>query len=706
MRANVSASHLERRACVYVRQSTAQQVFHHGESTNRQYALADRAAALGWARESIDIIDEDQGRSGSTTDGRGGFARLVEDVARGKVGAVLAVEVSRLARSSQDWQRLLSLCAVAETVVVDEQAIYDPGDKDDKLLLDIKGTMSEAELHWLGLRMIGALRSKARRGELRVRPPTGYVWTEAGLAFDPDEAVQRAVRLVFERFAIEPSGAAVASWANAAGVSVPTRQHHSDGTSELEWRPLGAHRVYEMLRNPTYAGVYTYGRRPVRKVLVDGEIRHVRADGDDPDKWAVRIDNAHPGYIDWETYVKNQQKLRDNQLLKHRATRGAPRDGSALLTGLLLCGRCGRRMDVTYRSVDNGCGYYRCRGDWNYGKGGCWTVPADPIDRAVEKLFLEAMAPAELDVSLAVEYEIGEQAEAIDRHWKLRIEQATYETKRAERRYKAVDPDNRVVARTLEREWEERLRDLDQVQKQLQQARQQHHVELTDADRARIRALSRDLPNVWKSSSTSQADRKAMLRLVIEAISITPIDVPKRATRIRVAWTSGASTQLDAPRPPLHMRTPRGARERAFELASSGLTNAQIADQLNAEGMQTGAGRTWTATAVGWARQRRGQDHPGVADGGTRVILPDQDASGRYSVPGAARCFGVSRTTVRGWIADGVVTAERAPYRGRCGVWWITIDDATARLLRQRVAQKGRLHRKRRARSPRVDRRS
>ncbi len=666
MRAKISASHIERRACVYVRQSTTAQVLHHAESTRRQYALADRAAALGWPRESIEVIDEDQGRSGASSDGRTGFARLVEGVAHGKVGAVLAVEVSRLARSSPDWQKLLSLCAVAETVVIDEQAVYDPSDRDDKLLLDIKGTMSEAERPGLGLRRIGALRSKARRGQLRGPPPTGYVWAEHGLSFDPDEAVQRAIRLVFDRYAVEPSVFAVARWARETGVLFPTCQRNPEGVSEIEWKQLGARRVYEILRNPTYAGVYTYGRRPCRATLIDGKIRRVRADGRDPSKWAVRIDDAHPAYITWETYVKNQEKLSENRL--HRSKRGAPHGGNALLNGLVMCGRCGVRMTARYGK--NSRPHYVCRRDHNYTTKICWSLVADPVDRSIEKLFLETMVPDELDVSLAVEQQVGAQAESLDRHWKLRIEQATYEARRAERRYKATDPDNRVVARTLEREWEERLRELEEIQAQHREARRIHRVELSADDRARIRALARNLPMVWKAASTPQADRKAMLALVVEAVALTPIDLPQRSTRVQVAWRTGATTELTVPRPEHGRCTPRMAAARVRELANKKLTDGQIAERLNRQGLQTGAGLAWTTHAV--ARVRARECIPCNPAPCRHPRVPDCDARGRYSVAGTAKLFGVSVHVVREWLQKGWVGADR-----ESNVLWLTIDDAT-----------------------------
>jgi len=649
-------------------------MFQHAESTRRQYALAERAISLGWSRDAINIIDEDQGRSGASSEGRTGFVRLVDAIAHGQVGAVLAVEVSRLARSSPDWQRLLALCAVAETVVIDEQAIYDPADRDDKLLLDIKGTMSEAELHWLGLRLTGALRSKARRGELHMPVPTGYLWTEHGLKFDPDESVQRAIRLVFERYAVETSVRSLVRWANANRFLIPTRRAHLDSNSEVQWQQLGQHRVIEMLTNPIYAGVYTYGRRPKRKVLIDGQIRSVRDTGRDPEKWAIRIDNAHPGYINWETYVTNQKKLQDNRL--HEATRGAPHCGPALLNGLLVCGRCGLRMDVGYGGKEKNYIYYRCRGDHGYGSKQCWTVVASPLDRAVEELFLKSMVPAELEVCLAVEREVVVQSEALDRHWKLRIEQARYEVQRAERRYKSVDPENRVVARTLEREWEDRLEQLEQVEHQRDEARRQHVVELSPADRTRIRGLARDLPKVWRADTTLISERKAMLRLVVEAISVAPIDIPKRMSKVRIAWKSGVVTELCIERPEHGRVTPQAAADRVRALCEEGLRDDKIAERLNAEGLRTGADRKWSEWAVAHVRGRErlpcADPHPPA-----HPMVPDRDKRGRFSVAGAARHFGVSLHVVRGWIQQQRVKASRESY-----IWWLTIDQATERRLR------------------------
>jgi len=689
MRGKITPSHLGRQAYVYVRQSTGAQVHLNVESKQRQYALADHAEALGWSADAVEIVDEDQGRSGSSTDGRDGFVRLAHDVAHGKVGAIFAVEASRLARSSQDWQRLLSLCAVAQVAVIDEHTVYDPSHHDDKLLLDLKGAMSEQELHWLSLRLAGGRLNKARRGESYITPPTGYIWGGKGLALDPDEAVRNAVAVIFERFSIEPSARAVQRWALQSGFLMPTRQR---GGGPVQWRPLGNARLNDMLHNPAYAGVYVFGRKPVRKVLVDGEIRQVRHWLKEPAEWPVRIDDAHPAYISWETYMSNQDKLRQNVSGTGSQVRGAPREGPALLSGLLLCGRCGRRMTPRYRSIQRGDPWwsYTCWGDSSKGPKTCWSVAGPAIDQAVEELFLSTMVPDELELSLAVECETESQAASLERAWRTRIEQAQYEARLAERRYKAVDPDNRVVARTLEGEWEQRLQDLQAAEQQYAEACRQRLTELTTQDRERIRQLARDLPAVWRSSTTQPAERKAMLRLVIEAIALHPVDVPRRCTKMRVQWHSGVVSELEVVRyrrGESHRHAPE-AVQRVRELAAMGLHDDEIAQQLNDEGLRTGTGLMWSDEHVRQLRcrkriERLAPDRPRMPP------LPHQDADGRYSVPGAMARFGVSQGIVYRWIKQGLVKASRADHGTHRDVYWLDIDADTAARLQQRVRGSG-----------------
>lgn len=685
MTGRIRSLHLERQAYVYVRQSTSTQVHEHVESKQRQYALADRAVALGWSPAAVEIVDEDQGKSGASAEGRQGFARLAHDVAHGKVGAIFAIEASRLARSSQDWQRLLSLCSVAQVAVIDEQTVYDPSDRDDKLLLDLKGAMSEQELRWLSLRLAGGRLNKARRGESFVTPPTGYVWGGKGLDLDPDESVQRAVAVVFERFAVEPSARAVLRWAQRTSFLMPTRDR---ATSELDWRPLGGVRLHVMLRNPAYAGVYVFGRHPVKTVLVDGEIRKVRARIDEPSQWPVRIDNAHPAYISWETYVKNCEKLRQNTTPPGRSTAGAPREGAALLVGLAICGRCGRRMSARYHSRAR-TWTYACWGESSSGEKLCWSVAGTLIDRAVESLFLETMVPDELDLSLAVDREVEKQADSVDSAWRARIEQTRYEARRAERRYKAVDPDNRVVARTLERDWEQRLRALEEVERQHAEARREARVELTAEDRRRIRELARDLPAVWAATTTCVADRKAMLRLVIEAIALHPVEVPRRTTQIRVQWQSGTVSDIEIRRPAKGQSRTHASEvvQRIRQLATAGLDDDAIARLLHAERLRTGAGLQWTAHVVMLTRRKHRISR--VTDEPRNPPLPHRHPeTGRYSIPGAAARFGVSENSVRYWVDHGLVTASRADFGTHPNVYWLDIDDAAAARLAARIRRR------------------
>jgi DNA invertase Pin-like site-specific DNA recombinase len=671
------------------------QVRDHVESTKRQYELVERARDLGWAPEAIEVVDEDQARSAKSTDGRSGFVRLADAVAHGEVGAVFAVEVSRLSRSSEDWRRLLSLCGVAGVLVGDEERLYNPTDPDDKLLLELKGTMSEAELHWLRLRLVGARQHKARRGELWQTPPTGYIWGERGFELDPDEAVQRAVRVVLERYQVEPSAWAVVRWARESGFKIPVRRSFVDGGTEVEWKPLGVQRIYTMLKNPTYAGVYAWGRRREKKILKNGSIKSIRAGAEDPDRWPVRIEKAHPAYISWSTYLKNQERLRQNLQRMGNPVRGSAREGPALLTGLLLCGRCGRNMFLKYAHRRQFRRWsYDCRGDREKGQTSCWSIAGKAVDQAVEELFLKAMVPDDLELSLAVERDLGQQSDELAKKWRARREQAAYEARRAERRYKAVDPDNRVVARTLEHEWEAKLRELEEVERQYAEARRTRRVELSDEDRARVRALAGDLPAVWRAETTPSADRKAMLRLVIEAISLFPIDVPRRGVRVRVAWRSGAVDELEVflPEHGAVLKTPTAAITRVRELMAEDKSDVEIAAALNAERIPTAlAGgargnhhsepRPWTERSVEWIRRREGIHRE-------RPRMPERDSDGRYSVRGAMLLLGVTRRVVWSWIVRGLVSGHREQVGPGRAVWWLDIDAEKAAQLRARIRKK------------------
>ena len=376
--------------------------------------------------------------------------------------------------------------------------------------------------------------------------------------------------------------AAVVRWAREARVQFPVRRWYAGGHSELVWKAPSVARVHQMLHNPIYAGAYVYGRRPQRKMLVDGQIRIVKDPGRDPESWMVRLLDAHPGYISWERYVDNQRKLGRNQGRFGGSTQPHPKRGALLLTGMLVCGRCGRRMFGVYRGSRRTSGIYQCKGQLDLGKGTCWSVRAEPIDEAVEQLFLQTAVPEQLALGLAVDQQVQQQAQALAQQWRVRIEKAGYEARRAERRYKAVDPDNRVVARTLEREWEDRLRELERVERDYERARNEARVQLTQRDRARIRELASDLRQVWNAPTTQQADRKAMLALVMEAITLQPVDIPVRSTRISVQWKAGAVDDLQVARPTsAQLRKPNAeALELIRELAAERKHDSDIAQRL------------------------------------------------------------------------------------------------------------------------------
>ncbi len=672
----IQSIHLDRRATVYLRQSTLKQVYENRESTRRQYALRQRAADLGWPDDRIDVIDDDLGQSGSSTEKRSGFQRLAEDIAHGRVGAIFALEVSRLARSSADWHRLLDLCGVADVVIVDEQAAFTPRDYNDRLLLGLKGTMSEAESHWMRLRLQGGRLSKARRGEHLLVAPIGYEWDEVAsrFRFDPDEHVQRAVRLVFERFEIDGSAFAVMRYFVRNSLSLPRRAWRTQGSQEITWSLPRPDTIFSMLHHPVYAGTYVFGRRESRPALVNGNIR-MRTRLLPRESWKVCLHDRHPAYITWDQYMANQHKLRKNQTRPAWPDqRGAPRDGAALLQGLALCGRCGRRMLTGYPGKHHVPQYHCANGYRGVGQDGpCFRLPAEYVDAGVARTFLEAVQPTEIELALAVVNETERQAVDVDRQWKLRLDRAKYEARLAERRYKAIDPDNRVVARTLEREWNDKLREIEEFQREHGEVRRREKIDLSEEDRARVLALAKDLPRIWNASSTTNAERKNLLRMLVREVTLSPIDVPERMTRVKVLWLTGAVSDFMVRRPRNWCVAPAEA-ESVVRVMSPIAGDKAVANELNRRGLVTGKRRRWDDHAVCVVRRRLG-----LGRGYSKRIEPDIDGDGRYSVRGVAAYFKTSKQNVYHWIADGRLVGKRGtgtghPYR-------FTLDDETVARL-------------------------
>ena len=534
-RAKITASHLARHAIVYLRQSSAAQVEHNRESTERQYALASKARELGWPAERIVIIDEDLGLSGGGTATRSGFARLTAEVALARVGLVLGLEVSRLARNNAEWYRLIDLAGLTDTLIGDGDGLYHPAVFNDRLLLGLKGTMSEAELHILRARLNGGIRNKAARGELRRGLPVGFVWGEADgeVCFHPDEAVGTAIRQVFAHFAETGSARRVWLWFRSEGLKFPLRMHQG---GDIRWIEASYTAIHQVLTNPVYAGAYVYGRTRHEIVLDAAGQRKKRVRHLPRTEWQVLIPEHHPGFIDWQTYEANQERIAGNTRPGPHQAGGAVREGGALLQGLARCGHCGRRLHTHYRGRNASPGYH-CPGKVLVENRGvyCLNIGGSQIDEAVTRTFVAALEPAGLAATLAAAERLEAEREAALKQWRLGVERANYEAQRAERRYRAVDPDNRLVARGLERDWEERLRALETAKLELERREKQRPRVISPVERDRLLTLGPDLAAVWNAQTTTPRDRKELLRTLIEDVTIT-VDRDMAAADLTLRW--------------------------------------------------------------------------------------------------------------------------------------------------------------------------
>ncbi len=493
-------AHRERLALIYVRQSTLTQVRYHTGSTARQYDLTERAVALGWSRDQIRVVDQDQAHSGATAIGRDGFQWLVAEVGLGHAGAVFSLEASRLARSCSDWYRLLEICALTNTLVIDEEGVYDPTDYNDRLLLGFKGAMSEAELHWLRQRMQGGTLAKAQQGQLRFPLPMGLVHDPLGhIVLDPDEQVQHAVRLIFTLFEHHGSAMAVLRHFSSEGLRFPRRCREPGRQGELSWEPLQHGRVLSILHNPLYAGAYVFGRRQQTRVQsADGLAVKVQVHQRKRADWPIVLKEAHPGYISWDQFLRNQARLDSNRTCRFDEQPGAVREGGALLQGIVICGKCGRRMQVKYLADGVTPGYECNVAHLHLGVNRCQSVRGDGVDAAVAASFLEALQPAHLEVSLAALDQVEAHAREVDRQWQLQVERARYEADLARRRFMAVEPENRLVARTLEREWNAKLQEVDRLEREYAERPRPYLAPLSAEERQRIVALAQDVPALWQ----------------------------------------------------------------------------------------------------------------------------------------------------------------------------------------------------------------
>lgn len=642
----ITASHLKRNAYLYIRQSTLRQVMENTESTQRQYALRERAVALGWPVENVVTIDSDLGRSGASTADREGFQELVAEVGLGNAGIVMGLEVSRLARNSADWHRLLEICAVTDTLILDEDGLYDPKHFNDRLVLGMKGTMSEAELHVLKGRLRGGILNKAKRGELKIPLPVGFVYDERdNIILDPDTQVKEAIRLLFRTFIRTGSACATVKAFREEKLLFPRRLKKSPHKGDLVWGKLVHHRVLQVLHNPKYAGAFCYGKTRMWK-NVEGKTVYRKLP---QDEWTVLLPDAHVGYISWQEYEDNQRRLAElAQAYGNDRRNGPPREGPALLQGLAMCGVCGGRMGVRYHvNSKRVVPEYVCqRMGIEHAQHSCQNIMGHGIDDAVGELVLESMKPAALEVALVVQQELQSRIDEADRLRHKQVERARYESELARRRYMQVDPDNRLVADTLEAEWNEKLKALTCAQEEYERAREADRMVLDDEQRKKIMALTTDFPRLWNNPKTPQRDRKRMIRLLIEDVTLI------RGSQItaHVRFKGGATKTLTLP-VPLGAADLRRAKPELVDEVDRLLeqyTESQIGSIMRERGTFSPTGLTFSASRVRDIRCNHN-------------LKPRYDRlrkKGMLTLDEMAQALDISTSTVKLWRDLGLITGH------------------------------------------------
>jgi DNA invertase Pin-like site-specific DNA recombinase len=665
MISKIQSHHHQKMAYVYLRQSTMGQVRHHQESTARQYALKDRALKLGWQSDRIRVLDQDLGFSGTQTNNREDFKTLVADVSLGKVGAVFALEASRLSRSCSDWHRMLEICAMTGALLVDEDGCYDPTDFNDQLLLGLKGTMSQAELHFIRARLQGGKRNKAQRGELRFPLPVGYVYGEepGSVLIDPDQEVRSAVELIFRLFRQTGSAYGVVRHFVQHQLRFPKRSYGGVWNGKLLWGNLKHGRVLGVLNNPSYAGAYVFGRfRSSKSLSSEGQIRS-RTLEQPIDSWSVLIQNHHQPYISWQEYLENQQILLRNQSNKpEQLLPNIAREGRALLQGLLLCGGCGHQLSPRYKGNGGIYPVYECtaRHQDTIHQEDCVHIQANLVDQAVSQRVLEVLQPEQFQIALRAVKELQVRSEAIDGQWRMRIERLDYQAQLAQRRYEEVDPSHRLVAATLEQRWNQALEEAQRLKDDYQKYRRQKGLELSAKQQAELLAMAEDLPGLWQAQTTSAKDRKRMLRLLIKDLTVEKRRAERKAI-LHIRWQGGAIEDLmiDLPVPmPVRIRYPESIVTQVRTLAST-LTDPQIAATLNQAHLLSPKGKPFTNSMIHWIRYRY------------EIPAPVLKRPEEFTVKELARHFQIDIGLVHYWIQRKHIPTRRptktAPY-------WITIS--------------------------------
>ena len=655
--------HLERVAIVYVRQSTLQQVLEHQESTRLQYGLVNHAEGLGWPHHRILVIDEDLGKSGRTAEGRNGFQRLVTEVSLNHVGLILGMEMSRLARSSRDWHHLLEVCALFGTLIADLDGVYDPSQYNDRLLLGLKGTMSEAELHVLKQRLLEGKLNKARRGELKFDPPIGYVRRPSGeISLDPDAQVQAVVRLIFRKFEEIGTLNGLLRYLVRQKIQLGVRVRIGDRRGDLEWRNPNRMTLQNLLKNPAYAGAYAYGKRQVdpRKQQPGhpSSGRVVSATED----WHALVLNRLPAYISWEQYQRNLAQLQANRA--RAETIGAARHGAALLSGLLVCQFCGCRMNVRYSSHGRTHEYFCSRLLSSYGGQRCQCIAGACLDQFITSQVLAALQPAALELSLQATTQLEQERMQLDGLWQQRLERAATEAERAGRHYRLIEPENRLVARQLAQEWEKKLENLQQLQEEYQRFRSQQPRQLSAADRAAIQQLAHEIPILWNAPTTTQVQRKEIIRQLINRIQVQ-VQGQSEQVNVALVWIGGMLSHHQITRPVAcweQLSFYPQLCERIQTLVAEGLKATQIAHQLNQDGFHSPKnGRPFKPAGVLSLMRRLGcyQRHP-------RGINKESLGDNEWWLPDLARYLNMPTKTLYKWVKKGWVDARKQsapPYR-------------------------------------------
>jgi DNA invertase Pin-like site-specific DNA recombinase len=688
----ITDEHFARMAIVYVRQSTQHQVLEHRESTARQYALADRAVALGWPAMAVEVIDEDQGHSGSSAEGRSGFQRLLAAVSSDRVGLILGLEMSRLARSCKDWHALLELCSIYRTLLADADGLYDPSQYNDRLLLGLKGTMSEAELHILKSRLQQGMWNKAQRGEVLNHPPIGYVRTPGGdFVIDPDEQVQAVVRLVFEQFPRRGSVNGLLRWLVRNDVKLPVRPHFGAHRGELEWRRPNRVTLLNLLHHPIYAGAYRWGHREIdpRKQIAGRPTTGRTLNSHDACR--VLIHDRFPAYITWDEFENNQQQLAENSALGKLLS--APRHGPSVLAGLVVCGRCSHRMLVGYNNTPGASKTktlrYSCLRDAiDYGAEKCQSLSGAALESLVVERLLQVVSPASLELSLAAAEDVERERRQLDEHWQQRLVRSGYEVEQARRQYAAVDPDHRLVARELERRWEEALRADDRLQADYARFQQGSPTQLSQHEREQIRSLAQDLPALWEAESTTPEDRQRIARLLLEQVTVT-VEGNTDRVDVELRWAGGFVSRHPLSRPVQTYEQLSNYDElitRIDTLRGEHKTLADIAAKLNAEGYHPPKrSRQFTPAILSRFLRERG-----VRSGPWPRSVTDSGplAADEWWLAALAAKLAMPIATLHRWQRVGWVTSRKVTEAG--GRWAIYADaDELTRLRQLRDAPRG-----------------